>query len=76
MRKKYSSAAVMMVSVPLHLLQPQGPLLVSLPISALLEAPLTNLDVLRSRLRSVGELSTGMHNTATCTIIIAEKFCG
>ena len=62
-RRKYSSAAVMTVSVPLHLLRPQvpSPLLVSLPISALQEAPITSLDVLRSRLKSVGELSSGAY---------------
>ena len=56
-KKKY---AVMKVSVSLHLLQPQvqRPLVVSLPLAAFQNASQTNLEMLRSRLKKIGEFSS------------------
>ena len=52
---------MMKVSVPLHLLQAQvqKPLVVSLPLAAFQSAPVTNLEKLRSRLKKIGEFSSG-----------------
>ena len=59
-RKNYKKKYAMKVSVSLHLLQPQvqRPLVVSLPLVAFQNASQTNLEMLRSRLKKIGEFSS------------------